>query len=134
MKSPKPLDRYYLTFAQHRLAQLQQFGASRLQAVARGVRQVQFGAAGMAGDGFGMKSSVARVLIFGPAIGAHRKVIHRRVRSVIRYVFNYSEARATVGAVDEWIPKTPVLMIEQFPKTVLTRSHIRGDGQEPVGG
>src|ERR1017187_2523799 len=78
----------------------------------------------------GMEAAVARVVVFGPALQAHRERLHRSVRAVIGQGFDDAEARATVGAVGERITVASVFGIEDFAQAIRAggdvRQHQRG--------
>ena len=87
-------------------------------------------AADRAGVGLRVKAAVARVVVFGLALRAHRERFHRGVRAVVGQGFDDAEARAAVRAVGERIAVTAVLRIENLAQTIGTggdvRQHQRG--------
>lgn len=77
-----------------------------------------------AGIGLRMKAPVKRVAILCSALGAHRKAIHRRGRSVIRQRPDDGKARPAVGAVDKGVVIATVGGVEQFAQAVVTGGDI----------
>ena len=77
-----------------------------------------------------MEAAVARVVVFGLALRAHRERLHRGVRAVVGQGFDDAETRAAVGAVGEWITMAAVLGIEDFAQAIRAggdvRKHQRG--------
>src|SRR5690242_9053227 len=74
-----------------------------------------------------MKASVRRVLIFGLALWAHPKPLHRGMNPVVRKRFDDAEARTAMGAVGEGIPVPPVLRIKNLGPAIRTGGTIRQD-------
>jgi hypothetical protein len=61
-----------------------------------------------------VKPTVGRIVVFGSALFAHHKRLHRYVRPVVRQRLDDAETRATVRAVGERIAIAPVARIEDF--------------------
>ena len=61
-----------------------------------------------------VKPAVGRIVVFGSALFAHHKRLHRCVRPVVRQRLDDAETRATVRAVGERIAIAPVARIEEF--------------------
>ena len=80
-----------------------------------------------------MKAPVKRVAILCGALGAHRKAIHRRGRSVIRQRSDDGKARPAVGAVDKGVVIASVGGVEQFAQAVVTGGDIGGDERRVHG-
>src|SRR3990172_4585079 len=77
-----------------------------------------------------MKPAIQRIFIFGPTRVAHRKISHGGLGAVVRDVFDDSEARPAVCAVDEGIVKTTIAWIKQLTKAIVTSCYIRRDRNE----
>ncbi len=75
--------------------------------------------------GLGVKAPVVRVLVLGPAGGAHLERGHRRRGAVVGDARHDREARAAVGAVRERVAVTAVGGIEQLGQTVVAGRHVR---------
>ena len=73
----------------------------------------------------GVEAAVARVVVFGPALRAHRERFHRGVRAVVGQGLDDAEARATVGAVGERIAMAAVIGIEDFAQAIQARGNVR---------
>ena len=77
-----------------------------------------------------VKAAVARVVVFGLALRAHREFLHRSVRAVVRQGFDDAEARAAIRAIRERIAVAAVFRIENFAQAIGTggdvRQHQRG--------
>ena len=86
-----------------------------------------------AGIGLRMKAPVERVSILCGAGGAHRKVIHRRGRSVIGQRADDGKARPAVGAVDKRIVIAPIGGVEQLTQAIVTGGDI-GRNERGVSG
>jgi hypothetical protein len=82
-----------------------------------------------AGHWLGVKAPVARVIVLGLALRAERKACHGRVGPVVRDIADNAEARAAVGAVDEWIAVAAVRRVEKLAPAVGADRYIRRDGQ-----
>ena len=87
--------------------------------------QFQMRAANRTGIGLRMKPAVARVVVFRPALRAHREFFHRGVRAVVGQRFNDAEARAAVGAIGKRITVATIFRIEDFAETIRTRGNVR---------
>src|SRR4029453_9206253 len=72
-----------------------------------------------------MKAAVSGIIVLVLAELAHSERSHRRCRPVIRKRLDDRKARTTVGAVDERIPITAIMRIEQLSKAVRARRRIR---------
>ena len=61
-----------------------------------------------------METAVGRIVIFGSALGAHRKLGHGSFGAVVGQVTHDGEARPAIGAIDEGVMVAAVLRIEQL--------------------
>src|SRR6476620_3288612 len=68
----------------------------------------------------GVETTIARVLVFRPALRAHLEGRHRRAGPVVGHALDDREARAAVGAVDERVAKAPILLVMELGETVIT--------------
>ena len=73
----------------------------------------------------GVEAAVARVVVFGLALRAHRERLHRGVRAVVGQGLDDAEARAAVGAVGERIAVAAVFGIEDFAQAIRARGDVR---------
>jgi hypothetical protein len=80
-----------------------------------------------------MKATVARILVFRAAIGAHGERGHRGARPVIRDAADDREARAAIGAVDERIPVPAVRRVEELLQACVARCGVRRDRRCRLG-
>jgi hypothetical protein len=74
-----------------------------------------------------VKASAQRIVVFALTRFAHFKNAHRRVRAVVRNVFDNCKARSAIRAVDKGITKPPVISIEHFAQAIVANAHIRGN-------
>jgi hypothetical protein len=126
LKASQPLDRHDLPLAQRPRGSLQ--GLLRIrQDPAGAVPEFQTWATAGAGDRLGVEATVRRVLIFRPALGAHREAGHGRPLTVVRKRVQDAVARAAQGAVDEGVAVTAIAGIVDFAQAVNARSQIRQD-------
>ena len=65
------------------------------------VEQLQRRPAARTGDRLGVKPPVGRIVVLGPAVGAHRKRGHRGPRPVVGQLLDDRPARAAVRAIGE---------------------------------
>src|ERR1700730_7018888 len=79
-----------------------------------------------------MEAPVERVVVLGLAGWAHGKDLHGCFFSIIRDILHDGEARAAVGAVDEWIAVAAVGGIKQFAHAIVTGSGIRRDKRQAL--
>ncbi len=77
-----------------------------------------------------MEAAVERVLVFRTARLAHLELAHRRPGAVVWDVFDDREARAAVGAVDEWIAEAAISRIEQLSKAIRAGGDVGRDRDE----
>ena len=78
------------------------------------IEQVYLWATDRASIGLGMKAPVQRIIVLRLTCRAHGEDAHGGLVAVIGDILDYSEARATVGAVDERIAVAPVSGIKEF--------------------
>ena len=81
--------------------------------------------AGGTRDRLRMEAPIGGVLVLAAAVGAHRESGHRRVRPVVRDGPDDREAGPALRAVDERVAEAAVVRIEELPKTVVARGHVR---------
>ena len=114
-----PLDREHRSVAQQR---------HRL-----GERHREPRPAGGAAGRLGVEAAVARIVVLGAAVGAHREARHRRVRAVVRDGADDREARAAVRAVDERVAEAAVARVEQLSQAVVAGRDVgRNEGRLPA--
>ena len=77
--------------------------------------------------GLRVEAPVARVVVLGPARGAHREAGHRRQRPVVGHAAHDREARAAVRAVDERVAVAAVGGIEELGQAVGAGGRVGGD-------
>ena len=77
------------------------------------------------GDGFGVKTSVQRILIFLTALRTQIEFRHGSVLPVIGQGLNYRVARPALGAVGEWILITTVTRGAHFLQAIRAGEIVR---------
>ena len=93
----------------------------------------QRGAAVGAGDGLGVEPSVGRVLVLGPAGGAHREAGHGGRGPVVGERGDDGEAWSAVRTGDERVPVATVGRVEQLAHAVVAQGRVRRyQGPGPV--
>jgi hypothetical protein len=76
-----------------------------------------------------MKTAVKWVFVFVATGWTEGKVDHRGKRAVIRQGADDREAGATVGAIDKGVTVAPIVRVEEFAQTVITKGDIgRNEG------
>ena len=80
-----------------------------------------------AGVRLGVEAAVARVVVLGPAGGAHREARHRRQRPVVGDAAHDREARPAVRAVDERVAVAAVGRVEELAPGSPRTSRLSGD-------
>ena len=78
------------------------------------VEQLQRRPAARAGDRLGVEPPVGRIVVFGPARGAHRERGHRGPRPVVGQLLDDRPARAAVRAIGERIVVASLGRIADF--------------------
>ena len=73
-----------------------------------------------------MESAVQRIIVFGPAVRAHRERGHRGQGPIIRHIGNNGKTGTAVCAVYKGISIPPVLGIEQLLATCIACGNIGG--------
>src|SRR6266700_1905020 len=79
------------------------------------------------GIGLSMETAIERIFVLASAGGAHGKDTHGRLVPIIGHILNDSEARATVGAVNEGIVIASVGGIKQLLQAILAGAGIGRD-------
>ena len=87
------------------------------------------------GVGLRVETTVAGVVVLGPACRAHREARHRRQGAVVRDPADDAEARPAVGAVGERVAVAPVGRVPQLPQAIGAGGAVRRDRRvgPPVG-
>ena len=85
-----------------------------------------------AGVRLGVEAAVARVVVLGPARGAHGEAGHRRQRPVVRDAAHDREPRAAVGAVDERVAVAAVGGVERARRGTRRTSRCRARRARPA--
>jgi hypothetical protein len=67
-----------------------------------------------------METSVHGIIIFAGTVITHGKNGHGGLGPVVRYVVNYGIPWPTIGAVDERVKVSPVLLVEEFSEAIAT--------------
>src|ERR1700730_6586388 len=73
----------------------------------------------------GMKPAIQRIVIFRFAFRALLESSHRRIRPIVRKLFDDAESGSAIGAVSKRISVPPVLGIKHFPLAIRTDRDIR---------
>ena len=79
---------------------------------------------GRAGIGLRVKTSIQRILVFTLAGGAHHKISHRGVGTVVRQGLDEGKAWTAVRTVGERIEITPVRRVKDVVQAIRTGGHI----------
>ncbi len=87
-------------------------------------RHRELRSAGGTGDRLGVEASIGRILVFPPAVGAHREAGHRRSCAVVGHGAHDGEARAALGAIQERIPVPAVGRVEELAQAVVARCDV----------
>ncbi len=74
-----------------------------------------------------MKPSVSGIMVFTIAVRTHGKVTHRGLRPIIGNGSDDGKTGSAVGAVDKRIAETTIVRVDQFMKTVVTKSNVGRD-------
>jgi hypothetical protein len=75
-----------------------------------------------------VKAAIQRIVVFAPALRAHRERRHRRFVAVVRNVADDRVARAAVRAVREGIAEAAVVRIEDLGEAIGAGREIGRDG------
>ena len=75
----------------------------------------------------GMKPPIERIIVLGLTVGAHDKLIHRRLRPVVGDVLNDRKSRPAVGAVGERVIVAAIAGREDLPLAVFAGGDIGRD-------
>jgi hypothetical protein len=124
MKTPDPFDGHDRAF--HEEVKGPVHGISR-KGFSPSIHQSQGGPTSGAGIGLGVKSTVDRVFILLTADRAQGEGSHGRLVTIIGNVFDDSESRSTVSAVNERIAVPKAAGREEFGQARITGRHIRRD-------
>src|SRR5205814_2440707 len=65
-----------------------------------------------------VKPAVQRVVIFAFALVTHYKFFHCRVGTVVRQRFDNRKPGPAICAVREWIPKSPIVWVENLAQAM----------------
>src|SRR5262245_39002767 len=82
---------------------------------------------GWAGDRLRVKAPVGRLHIFAGTGGAHGKVHHRGVDTIVGNFLHDGKARSTVGAVREWVAVATFSRIQHFGAAGCANRSIRSN-------
>src|ERR1700722_7933700 len=83
------------------------------------------GPAHRAGIRLGVKPAIQRIVIFLFAFRALFELSHRRIRPIVRKLFDDAKSGSAIGAVSKWISIPPVLGIKHFLPAIRTDRDIR---------
>ena len=78
-----------------------------------------------AGIGLRVKTAVSRILVLALAGGAHRELLHRCQRAIIRNALDNGIPGTAVGAVYERIAIPSVSRVKQFPEAIIADGDVR---------
>src|ERR1041384_2542188 len=82
--------------------------------------------------GLGVKTPVARIVIFRPAFRTQVEPPHRRVGPIIRQGGNDAEPGTTMGAVGKGVAKSAIARIKDLAETIRTGRDVRQDQHDLV--
>ncbi len=71
-----------------------------------------------------VKATIERIVIFALAFRTHRELFHRSVGAVVGQCFDDRETRAAIGAIREWVAKSPIVWIKNFAQAIRTRCNV----------
>ncbi len=124
MKSAYAFYRYNLSCQQHLCCLDYCLVAVLLNCFAGTIAQGYFRSAYRTRHRLGVETSVIYIPVLSSALITHLEDRHCGIRSVVGYSFDYRITRTAVGAVNEWIPVSEIILVLHLTEAILAHGNI----------